>query len=560
MHQAWRLLVPLLAAEVNSFSSRPSFSSSLAANLPKSFAMSTTSIDSWENLQSAASNTPVGAALDKESASRNAGTGAAFVQNKLRMFDANDRPKLTLFRDHAGWCPYCQKTMLLIEEKRIPINIELVPMRSYGDKPESFLKIVPSGLLPALLVETNDGRKQVVTESQVIMELLDNWHPVEDGFKQMMPAEDNNADRQRYMQLSNLERELFSWWCTLIFRPEGPGFGSPGMLGKLMGKSSEPAMSGAMSGFLECLEKVDKALSSTDGPWFFDWAEHPTMIDFIYVSHVERMLASAAFWKGLDLRSEKYQQQFPALNAWLDAFEKRECYLAFKSDYYTHVKDIPPQYGPGNDGGFEDERLLFQKSISGKADGKSWSLPLSFDDDLQPLYRGPPLPLCALKAAGISGDNGKVASEGTSYEKAEPEKMEEACRQMAGWKLAGNGQNIAKFAARGGPRGSSNPRKGFGAELADPYANSDEKMIPSVELALKSVCVALLAQGGPSAHDSALNEMKENLQTEINKDQARDVASALAYLRDRVGVPRDLPLASARQLRAHLNAAIDVLH
>lgn len=34
---------------------------------------------------------------------------------------------------NVGWCPYCQKTMLLIEEKQIPINIELVPMRSYGE-------------------------------------------------------------------------------------------------------------------------------------------------------------------------------------------------------------------------------------------------------------------------------------------------------------------------------------------------------------------------------------------------------------------------------------------
>ena len=58
--------------------------------------------------------------------------------------------------------------MLLIEEKQIPINVELVPMRSYGDKPESFLRMVPSGLLPALVVETGDGRKQTITESQVI--------------------------------------------------------------------------------------------------------------------------------------------------------------------------------------------------------------------------------------------------------------------------------------------------------------------------------------------------------------------------------------------------------
>ena len=41
----------------------------------------------------------------------------------------------------------------------------------------------------------------------------------------------------------------------------------------------------------------ERALKQTQGPWFFDEHEHPTMIDFIFVSHVERMLASCAFWK-----------------------------------------------------------------------------------------------------------------------------------------------------------------------------------------------------------------------------------------------------------------------
>jgi glutathione S-transferase len=42
--------------------------------------------------------------------------------------------------------------MLLVEEKQVPIKIELVPMRSYGDKPAAFLRKVPSGLLPAIEV------------------------------------------------------------------------------------------------------------------------------------------------------------------------------------------------------------------------------------------------------------------------------------------------------------------------------------------------------------------------------------------------------------------------
>ncbi|KAL3803232.1 hypothetical protein ACHAWO_005589 [Cyclotella atomus] len=548
------LLVSGLLFQVNSLTVAPH---STRSRTPRTncmhLAMSATNTDSWANLQTVASQTKVGAALDLEVESRIKGTGAPFVQNNLRLFGSNERPKLTLFRDHAGWCPYCQKTMLLIEEKQIPINIELVPMRSYGDKPQSFLNMVPSGLLPALLVETNDGRTQVITESQVIMELLDQWHSVEDGYRQMMPSDNDEEGQKRYNQLARLERELFSWWCTLIFRPEGPG----GMFGKLMGGGGEP--SGAMQGFLDCLAKVDNELASTSGPWFFDYTDHPTMIDFIYVSHVERMLASCAYWKGLDLRSEKYSKQFQALNAWLDSFEKRECYLAFKSDYYTHVMDIPPQYGPGYDGGFEQERLSFQKSISGK-DKVSWTLPLPHDDPVQPLYRGPPLPLCVLKAADIEGDNGSVGVEGTSYLKSDKQKMSAASRQMAGWKLASNGEKVAVFAARGGPNGAKNARKGFGAELADPYANPDTELVPYVDTALKSVCRTLLSEGGPEDHAAALEAMKASLQSELPEEKARDVSSALEYLRDRVGVPRDLPLAAARQLRAHLNAAIDVLY
>jgi glutathione S-transferase len=53
--------------------------------------------------------------------------------------------------------------------------------------------------------------------------------------------------------------------------------------------------------------------------------------------------------------------------------------------------------------------------------------------------------------------------------------------------------------------------------------------------------------------------MKTSLSEKIAKNKAKDVASALGYLRDRIGVPRDLPLAAARQLRAHLNLAIEAL-
>jgi glutathione S-transferase len=126
-----------------------------------------------------------------------------------------------------------------------------------------------------------------------------------------------------------------------------------------------------MRGFLECMEKVDKELRNTPGPWFMADKDYPTMIDFIFVSHVERMLASVAFWKGLNLRDVN-KWGFTGLNRWLEAFEKREAYLPFKSDYYTHVMDIPPQYGPGYDGGFDDDRNKFQEMILGTVSETAW--------------------------------------------------------------------------------------------------------------------------------------------------------------------------------------------
>jgi glutathione S-transferase len=514
---------------------------------PSHLMSTSTEISSWDDLRRISSDLPVGSALNNEVALRLKGKGSPHVQSKLRLFSSDTPPKITLYRDHAGWCPYCEKTMLLIEEKAVPMNIELVPMRSYGDKPEEFMRLVRGGMLPALTVEKENGSIQTITESQVIMELLDTWHSEADGFKPMLPKEEDSEGWARYDKLARLERELFSWWCTLIFRPEGPRIGGSGLMNMLGNKNK---MSGAMSGFLDCIEKVDAELNSTQGPWFFE-SDYPTMIDFVFISHVERMLASCAYWKGLDLRSGEMRSRFGALNRWLDAFDKRESYLAFKSDYYTNVKDIPPQYGPGFDGGFEENRKKYANMI---VDMESQKLPLPFDDPLQPLFKGPPLPLCVLNAVGISAD-----SDG-SFENADANMMAKACRQMAGWKLASNGVNVSKFAARGGSKGAKNVRKPFGAELADPYANTDEEARPYVDVALRIVCKGLLGnQEAQEDNIEYLMSLTPELKAAVPSSKTQDVKSSLIYLRDRVGVPRDLPLASARYLRAHLSWAISTL-
>lgn len=114
---------------------------------------------------------------------------------------------------------------------------------------------------------------------------------------------------------------------------------------------------------------------------------------------------------------------------------------------------------------------------------------------------------------------------------------------------------VSRFAARGGPAGAKNVRKTFGAELADPYADPDDGVRPVVDTALRVVCAAMLDDDASSLDSTH----KDNLLAAIPKNQVEGVVSSLTYLRDRVGVPRDLPLASARYLRAYLNWGVDVL-
>lgn len=419
------------------------------------------------------------------------GHGPAHTDAALRLFDAKseDEVRVTLFRDTAAWCPYCQKVWLLLEEKRIPYKISKINMRSYGDKPAWFLSKVPNGLLPAIEV---DGK--FMTDSLPIMQVLDGTFD-EEGTPMMIPPP--GAERQRASELLSLERELFGTWCQLTFAP-GKG---------LMDRNER--------NFLSTLQRVEAALGQTDGPWFLA-SEHPTLVDLQYVSHVERMLASVLYWKGMQLRTSG---DFPNLDRWLRAFEERPSYLATKSDYYTHCMDIPPQYGPGFG---IDEAKDAALSIDGKLAGsKAWVLPLALDD-----------PACLEVLARTQYEGG-----------------EEAARHEAAFKLVSNSKAVAAFAARGaGEEGA----KQFQAPMADPYAKPAPEYAEAVELALRHVATALL-DGTEAAEAAARADLAGS------GGRKGGLAMCLVYLRDRVGVPRDMGQAAAVHLRAHLNWCIDLL-
>lgn len=451
--------------------------------------LATDSAPSWESLWESVQATETGAALAAAAQLRAEGKGAAHTDALLRLFDASSEAdvRVTLYRDDAAWCPYCQKVWLLLEEKRIPFKVSKINMRSYGDKPAWFMQLVRGGFLPVIEL---DGK--VITESLVIMQTLDATFP--EGPPMVPPP--GSPMRQRAQELLGLERQLFGAWCSLTFQP-----------GKGLFDANERS-------FVQTLQKVDAELQATEGPWFLG-GDAPSLVDLQYISHVERMLASLLYWKGMRLRDTG---TYPGLDAWLAAFEARPAYLASKSDYYTHVKDIPPQYG---DGYGIDAAADAAARIDGSG-SSAWTLPLRLDS--AELLE----PLAPLQYAGA----------------------DEAAKHEAAYELASNHEAVVRFAARGAgqPGGWAGPGK---AELADPYAKPNEAIIDAVDTSLRHVGAILLDDGA-----DAVAELSEDLKAASGTEGGRSLAACLAYLRDRIGVPRDMGQAAAMQLRAHLNLAI----
>ncbi|KAG1673093.1 hypothetical protein FOA52_013163 [Chlamydomonas sp. UWO 241] len=392
--------------------------------------------------------------------------------------------KIKFYRDHAAWCPYCQKVWLQLEEKRIPYTIEKVNMRCYGDKPSSFMAKVPNGLLPVI-----EYRGQVITESSVIMNLLEDEFP--DNKPLMPPA--GSPDRPRADMLMRLERQFFSVWLGWLCNGWDDG--------------------GRRAQYERTLDVVCSELDASGGPFFL--GNDISLVDITWAPMLERAVASLAYYKGYYSRG---RGKWPALDRWFDAMEKRSTYVGTKSDFYTHAHDLPPQMG-GCAMTATGEPVA--AAIDG-TDGAHMRLPL------------PPL-------------NGTSLPEPYS-----PGESPELDRLEAAAKMIKNHVNVTRFALRGAGKPGSRP---VSAPLADPTAAPALQHVDAMDAGLRSVVHALLV--GADAQRVSAHAMQ--VSASASGHPADPVISSAEYMRDRVGVPRDMRFPAARQLRAHLNHLIDQL-
>ncbi len=233
--------------------------------------------------------------------------GPTNAQSRLRLFDQPESAiRVTLFRDHHAWCPYCQKIWLWLEEKRIPYRIEKVTMFCYGEKEAWYKRKVPSGMLPAVEL---DGK--IITESDDILIALER------AFGPLQFA----MDDPRVVTMRRLERLLFRAWCNWLCYPA----------------RSPRDDQAAREKFQEIMGYVEEALGGTPGPYFL---EEFSVADTIFTPYVERMNASLYYYKGYSMREVN-----PRMAAWFDAMESRSTYRGTQSDFHTHTHDLPPQMG-----------------------------------------------------------------------------------------------------------------------------------------------------------------------------------------------------------------------
>jgi len=250
--------------------------------------------------------------------------GSTNPQAHLRLFGhAEADVRVTLYRDHHAWCPYCQKIWLWLEEKQIPYRIEKVTMFCYGDKETWYKRIVPSGMLPAIAL---DGK--IITESDEILMALEKAFGV---LGKGMTDPDVVSARK-------LERILFRAWCEWLCRPV----------------SSAQQEQRYRQQFREVMSKVEEVLGSTPSPYFL---EDFGTADVIFTPYVERMNASLYYYKGYSMREEN-----PRMSDWFDAMESRSTYRGTQSDFHTHVHDLPPQMGGCYENG-EPQMLINKERV-----------------------------------------------------------------------------------------------------------------------------------------------------------------------------------------------------
>ncbi|KAM0130956.1 hypothetical protein ACHAQE_005247 [Botrytis cinerea] len=196
---------------------------------------------------------------------------------------------------YAGWfCPFTQRVLLLLLEKRIPFQyIEVNPYQ----KPLSLLKLNPRGLIPTLSYEG-----KALYESTIICEFLEDAYP---------------SHYPRLLTREPFERARLKIWTDHITSRVVPAFNR--FLQYQSVSLKDPRVLAIRNKFLTSLYEFTQEMHPI-GPYFT--GKEPCIVDYVLAPWALRIWVFDYFKGGLHI--EELGELTGRWEKWLEAIEKRK--------------------------------------------------------------------------------------------------------------------------------------------------------------------------------------------------------------------------------------------
>jgi len=272
-------------------------------------------------------------------------------ENDESAVNENLTPLVTLYRDTNGWCPFCERVWFALKIKNIPYRETLI---SLYDKPKWFTDIVPTGLVPVVLIHSDtiqksreeDGKDErkanpartLIWESLDILKALDENFP---DTPKLIYEDDEN-----YMKGREVMNKLTSTGFAFIYNSRNETL--------TMGEKKMQKLQ-----FEENLDALEKFLGLHNGSPFF--LNEISGLDVEAVPTLERWRYQVHLTKNMDMMEGR-----PNLQKWFEAMDKYEAYIERVSgDEYSWAavaSTFLKVFGTGKDGPSEETKDAIDKA------------------------------------------------------------------------------------------------------------------------------------------------------------------------------------------------------
>lgn len=235
---------------------------------------------------------------------RRPGSSPATAPIPNNQITSQEAPVL-LYKDTNSWCPYCERVLFALEEKELPYQVEFINL---GSKPQWYLDLVPSGLVPAAKI-----RGELIYESKDILLALEDFAPsllpLESTLKEVALEEIANCESKGLIQTGY----KLIWSC---------GSASSNL-------ASEEVLS-LQTDFEAKLDAVEQLLTKYPGDYFLG---EFSLVDIMYAPHLNRLANNLPVYSDYQLQDN---DRFFYLNRWLKAIASRPAYNRIKPDSTTN--------------------------------------------------------------------------------------------------------------------------------------------------------------------------------------------------------------------------------